>query len=173
VSKWDEWGSDHEVSLDMPRLDRCYVYVAWGQDEVRPLYVGKARNPWARIATHMRHKSWIADVVRWEAHGFPTEKLALEAEDEAIHALNPIHNGIRRLPRSIMDQRWLELFERNEREAAEQKRLARERLREQLRERRPPPIRVPRKRVRRAPLDDVFTPEQLAIIARVQNRGIR
>ena len=107
---WDRWGSGHEFSIIFPprKDDRCYVYVAWG-DQERPLYIGKARNVWDRIATHILHKPWAGEVVRWEFHGFASEKAALDAENEAIRHFDPIHNVIRRTPLSVIRENYLRM----------------------------------------------------------------
>ena len=168
ASQWDEWGSDHELTLTFPRRGSCYVYVAWGSDRSRPLYVGKARNPYDRIATHMRQKPWIGDVVEWECRGFPDERTAEYAEIEAIAALNPIHNVIRRMTQA----QWAEI-----RRASRAKEAAQRRVAAEWRAARQAPAPKPEPVYRRKPLrrvkwrDDVFTPDQLDIIARVQNRG--
>lgn len=75
--------------------DACYVYVAWGHDRTRPLYVGKSREPLARIGRHLRTTAWASDVVEWDLYAFDSEDGALDAESRAIHELNPVHNVIR------------------------------------------------------------------------------
>jgi hypothetical protein len=176
-SRWEAWGSDHELVLTIPNPGSCYVYVAWGIGP-RPLYVGKARNPYARISTHMRQKPWATEVLRWECHGFPNEPMAVDAEIEAIHDLNPIHNVQRRLTQA----EWEAIRQQAaEKEARREARMAEIAARYQARQdRRPKPAPVvkaqvsPHKRRRLRTVkwrDDLFTPDQLAIIARVQNRG--
>ncbi len=182
MNKWAEWGSDHELVLVFPRPGAGYVYVAWGVGESRPLYVGKAVTPSERILFHIRHKPWAKDVVRWEVRGFPNEGLAEVAEIEAIHDLDPIHNVTRRLTQAQWAEQHRLFAERDAEKAA-----AREKAAEVVRARwdrrkqreatklsasmRPvsPHPRKPKRRVKWR--DDVFTPDQMAIIARVQNRG--
>jgi hypothetical protein len=91
------WGSDHELWITVPqrRRDRFYVYIAWGEDRSRPLYVGKGNSIWDRIGHHMLNKRWADDVVEFECHAFPTMLDALEAEKNTIEDLNPIHNVLR------------------------------------------------------------------------------
>lgn len=182
MSQWAEWGSDGELVLIPPRADRCYVYVAWGEDRARPLYVGKARNPWTRMAQHMSIPApWTAEMVELECHAFPTERMAQAAEIEAIQALDPIYNRMRRLtPAQAAEARRAAEAQRAEFwaafEANRQKRLERERAtrRKARVAKRPAPLPEPRRprkvRVQRW-REELFTPDQMAIIARVQNRG--
>ena len=182
MNQWDDWGREHTFTIERPP-SACYVYVAWGNDRSRPLYVGKARHPYARIATHMREKSWASDVEEWECHGFPSEGDAEWVEIEAIAALNPIHNVIRRWTQAERDERRRLLAEADARKAARmveftvQYEAARQRKAERTAkvvaktkvERLAPRHPKPRRHVRWS--DDVFTPDQLAIIRRVQDRG--
>lgn len=195
---WDEWGSDDELTVQIPprRADRFYVYVAWGKSK-RPLYVGKARNPWVRFGNHMGSKEWAGEVRRLECHGFPTEKAALDAEIEAILALDPIHNVMRREPERVIRERseWWREFQAEKREKLQRRREedvvrkaawhAKEAERVAAKALAPPPPQPRVVRSEREPLsprqhrrvrvvrwnEDIFTPEQMAIIARVQNRG--
>lgn len=175
----EECGSDCSISFSNPRVDRFWVYVGWGAERSRPLYVGKARKPWSRFLFHLSHTEWAAEVVEWECHGFPTERQAETAEIEAIHDLNPIHNFQRRLTVA----QWEEIRRESDlKEAA--KAEARKKANEAYRARlaateaksRRPKVQVvsphPRKRLRQVKWDDeIFTPDQLAIIRKVQNRG--
>src|SRR5688500_9234151 len=93
---WDALAKGRQ-SFRSPAIDwdACYVYVAWGHDRTRPLYVGKSREPLNRIGRHLRATAWGADVVEWELLAFDSELVALSAESLAIHQLDPIHNIIR------------------------------------------------------------------------------
>jgi hypothetical protein len=175
MSQWEEWGSDHDFHFQLPKKGAGYVYVAWGRNRERPLYVGKAVTPTERIMYHVRHAPWAAEVEEWEVHGFPTADNAEWAEIEAIHDLNPIHNVMRRMTQAQWDEQH-----RISSEKEAQKAAARAKAREELlaREARraarikpPEPLYKPRKVRKQKWRDDVFTPDQLAIIARVQNRG--
>lgn len=174
MSKWAEWGSDHDLVLDMPRRGSCYVYIAWGEDRSRPLYVGKARNPWSRISTHMHQRPWQADVVAWEAHGFPSEGLAEAVEIEAIAHFNPIHNSMRRMTRAEWAEQHRISAERKTRKEAARAKVTAEWEATRAKRATPKPVMPaykPRRLRRQRWRDEVFTPDQLAIIARVQNRG--
>jgi len=171
MSQWDEWGSDHDLPLVQPRRGSCYVYLAWGEDRSRPLYIGKAKNPWARIATHMYQKPWRGDVVAWEAHGFPSERMAEAIEIEAIAHFNPIHNSTRRMTRADWQEQDRISAEREARKEAARAKVTAEWEARLVRRSTPAPTYKPRRIRRQKWRDDVFTPEQLAIVARIQNRG--
>lgn len=179
-SRWAEWGSTGSTSVVPPQRG-FWVYVAWGEDRKRPLYVGKARDPLGRLAQHSRiPMPWVEELVELECHAFPNEAMAGAAEIEAIQCLNSIHNRMRRLtkahrrllPRLILIQRrafWADLerrrSERREREARPKPEVIRVPV---------PPLPEPRKRKRvriQRWGDELFTPDQLAIIARVQKLG--
>jgi hypothetical protein len=172
MSKWEEWGSDHEFHIQLPRKGAGYVYVAWGVNRDRPLYIGKAVTPTERIMWHVRNASWAAEVEEWEVHGFPTAELAEAIEIEAIHDLNPIHNVMRRWTRAQWDEHRQVSAER---EAAKQ--AARDKITADYEARRsrpkpaPPPVYKPRPVRKQKFRKEIWTPDQLAIIARVQNRG--
>jgi excinuclease UvrABC nuclease subunit len=93
---WDEIGSIGRFTVKpLPR--GFYVYVAWGEDRTRPLYIGRAVNLWRRFEQHAQWKAaWVAEVVELECYEFPTERMADMAETDAILALNPVHNVVRR-----------------------------------------------------------------------------
>ena len=93
---WDQRSIGRQ-SFRSPGIDwdACYVYVAWGHDRARPLYVGKSREPLNRIGRHLRSTAWGADVVEWDLYAFDSEGGALDAEARAIHELNPVHNVAR------------------------------------------------------------------------------
>lgn len=77
----------------------AYVYVAWGRQGPRPLYVGyTAMALFRRIAGHLGRSSWVGKVRRWEFYAFDSVEAAAEAEMAAIIELNPIHNRRRTLP---------------------------------------------------------------------------
>lgn len=88
------------------RPDRHYVYIAWGADRSRPLYVGKGDRPFIRIGLHLASAKWAPEVVEYEAHAFGSAAEALEAEKAAIYELDPIHNVIRSLPRYAIDEQF-------------------------------------------------------------------
>ena len=183
-------GSDHSISMRLParRPDRVYVYILWGRNR-RPLYIGKARHPWSRLGSHMARKPWADQVQRVECYGYPTEYDALEAERAAILELDPIHNVVRTDPRHVVEERdrWWKAHqerkrvERIERKAQDEKRSREWAARRAAATPKPKPVRkpLPPRTVEadRRPVkvvrwrEDIFTPEQLAIVAKVQNRG--
>jgi hypothetical protein len=126
--------------------DACYVYVGWGHDRSRPLYVGKSREPLNRIGRHLRQTAWGASVVDWELYAFGSELEALDAESRAIHELDPIHNIARGGPGGMRTRQY------------------RPRDNESRRRRMPTALEAISK-----PIHGI-SPEQLAIIRRVQNR---
>lgn len=136
---WDK-GSSGKWTLEIP-TDQAFVYVAWGLDERRPLYVGKTRSLMGRLGQHEQASPWFRYVRRLEVYGFRSELAALEAEAQAIHDLQPAFNrtGITSHIPAV--------------------------LRYRRRKRSPvplgngPPITT-----------DEISPDQLAIVARVQNR---
>lgn len=182
-SRWDEWGSTGEVAIDLAFRGH-YVYVAWGADLERPLYVGKTRNFLGRMANHARDSLWYVEANRVELHAFQTAEDAELAEIEAIFALNPIHNRMRRMTAA---QKKAALAEAERRYRAEKETLrvrafqaaekraereARRRVKAEARERNRTPSPWPRKRLRKGgDVFDIASPEQLEIIRRVQNRG--
>ena len=187
ASRWDAM-SDHHLTVRLParRADRVYVYILWGRAR-RPLYVGKARNPWTRLAAHMSDKPWADQILRSECYGFSTERAALNAEMEAIRELDPIHNVIRSDPPHVVAlrmQQWKELQAKKRADRARAKahqeerskqwaarRAARAAAKKVAKPPRPPkPEATPKPPKQVKWRDDIFTPEQLAIIARVQNR---
>lgn len=87
-------GHDHRVTFPAPavRHDWFYVYVAWGSDRRRPIYVGKTNRAIERIGRHLAGALWASEVVEFECYGFPTELDALRAESLAIVSLDPIYN---------------------------------------------------------------------------------
>lgn len=182
---WEGWGAIGEVAFALLPHGH-YVYVAWGSDE-RPLYVGKSSNFLARAGTHSRESAWYRDTLRFELHAFDTAAAAEDAELEAIAALNPIHNRVRRMPlreREELDQRWAEIQAKKE-----QARIARQQAKAESHARwlarkaarpkptprvRPEPVPSPWPRRRRRKAVDVYdvaSARQLAIIRHVQNRG--
>jgi len=144
-----QWDDDclSRFTVEAPVIDltACYVYVAWGEDRTRPLYIGKSREPIGRIGRHLREALWCYEVRSFDFYAFVTELGALDAEARAIRELNPIHNVMRgnsggRRSRKITPRR-LRRFP----VAAFQA--------------------IP------VPLKGRITSEQLAIVARVQKRG--
>jgi len=96
---WDDGVlSRFTVAAPVIDLDACYVYVAWGEDLTRPLYVGKSREPIGRIGRHLREALWCYDVRSFDFYAFATEGAALDAEGRAIFELNPVHNVVRGNP---------------------------------------------------------------------------
>jgi hypothetical protein len=96
TSRWIETSIGRQVFLS-PSIDwdACYVYIAWGHDHARPLYIGKSREPLNRIGRHLRATAWSAAAVEWELLAYASEADALMAEAWAIHELDPLHNVIR------------------------------------------------------------------------------
>jgi hypothetical protein len=171
MSKWEGWGSDHEFHIQLPRKGAGYVYVAWGVNRDRPLYIGKAVTPTERIIYHVRHASWAAEVEEWEVHGFPTAELAEAIEIEAIHDLNPIHNVMRRMTLAQVEEQRRVMLEREAQKAAARAKISAEwEARRSRSVPAPQPAYKPRKVRKQKFRKDIFTPDQLAIIARVQNR---
>lgn len=174
-SRWAEWGSTGSLDFYLHARGH-YVYVAWGSDESRPLYIGKSSNVLARLGQHSTVQPWYPDAVRFELHTFESSKAAEDAETEAIYELNPIYNR-QRLPTKA------QLLDIQRRKADREARLAvvaAEWAAKRLRAANPKPARLPRvqspwprKRLRpaRPGWPDYFTEEQFAIIRRVQNRG--
>jgi hypothetical protein len=147
-SRWDAAATGRQ-SITSPAIDwdSCYVYIAWGHDRSRPLYVGKSREPLNRIGRHLRATAWGASVVEWELYSFDSELAALNAEARAIHALNPVHNIARGGPGGVRTRQYR------------------------------PRDNNSRKRAMPSALEAISKPihgiskEQMAIIRRVQNRG--
>ena len=139
--KWDK-RAKRKVTIEVP-TDEAFVYIAWGRDESRPLYVGKSRNLMARIGEHARSSQWYVYLDHFDIYGYRTELDAIEAEADAIHGLQPEYNVALnvgrppRLNRYRRMRRQLQAFTYGERWPT---------------------------------LDDIPT-EQRDIIARVQNRG--
>lgn len=173
---WNE-GSDGSLTFDAPtfRPDRFYVYIAWGEDRQRPLYVGKGNRPFTRLGLHLALAKWADQARSFECHAFLSPEAALEAEIEAIHELNPIYNVIRSLPYRITAQRLLERIEANEANEAARERLLRKHAPKPKAARQEPiqsPWQRPGKRRRQVIMrEDWWTPEQAAIVARVQKAG--
>jgi hypothetical protein len=142
---WDEPAIGRQV-LRSPSIDwdACYVYVAWGHDRTRPLYVGKSREPLNRIGRHLRGTAWGAEVVEWDMVSFASEPDAVLAEARAIHQLNPIHNVQRGGGGASFRRPFTRAARRGKIPTAQ--------------------VAIPK------PIHGI-SPEQLAIIRRVQNRG--
>ena len=87
---WKKRATGHS-RVDLPN-DSAYVYVAWGLDDRRPLYVGKTRRFHRRMAMHERHSKWWPLVRRFDLYSYRTEADALVAESEAIRDLGPDYN---------------------------------------------------------------------------------
>ena len=123
--------------LDLP-ASGFYVYIAWGTDKKRPLYVGKSRNLLARMGQHSQSSAWWKYMQRLAVYAYPTEADALNAEAEAIGELQPEYNlaGVTRRP---------------------------------LQPYKPKPLLIDDHGPRIS--TDEIPSHQLAIIARVQNRG--
>jgi hypothetical protein len=174
---WNE-GSDGSLTFDSPsfRADRFYVYIAWGENHERPLYVGKGNRPFTRIGLHLALTKWAGEVRSFECHAFLTPEAALEAEIEAIYELNPIYNVRRTQPSWITAQNIVAAVERQQADVHSERRAA---MREKyVRPAREPKERIPspwkrpgkRRRVITMP-EEWWTPEQAAIVARIQKAG--
>ena len=144
-SRWDRRAIGRQT-FTSPAIDwdACYVYIAWGHDRSRPLYVGKSREPLNRMGRHLRSTAWGSEVVEWEMLAFSSEHDALDGEAWAIHQLNPIHNIARGGPGGMRTKRW-------------KRRPSRVRSMPLAHEAIPPPIHG-------------ISPEQLKIIRQVQAR---
>lgn len=136
------WRSRRRSVLEVP--DGVYfVYLAWGFDPKRPLYVGKTRALMGRLGKHSQQSRWFDSVRRWEVYAYPSEEEALIAEGDAINELRPEYNqaGNRGAPPPMA-------------------RYLRHRIPRQPVPTYGPPITT-----------DEITAEQLAVVQRVQNRG--
>lgn len=71
-----------------------FVYVFWGANRQRPLYVGRTWDPGTRLASH-RSRAWFKDAVTVWVASFEPNRVA-SAERRLIADLNPIHNIKRR-----------------------------------------------------------------------------
>lgn len=88
--KWDR-RARHTASFELPEAE-AFVYVAWGRDESRALYVGKSRNVMSRIGQHAQASPWFPYLARLDFYGYRSEGEALQAEAEAIAELRPEYN---------------------------------------------------------------------------------
>lgn len=174
-SQWTAWGAVDRISVKADVARGFCVYVAWGADRARPLYIGKSRSFFARAGFHRQVAEWSPLVEEWEIYAFPTEEDAIAVEIEAIHDLNPIYNRQRRMTAAQLAEHRAE-YERKQ--AARQDRH----LRAIAAQMRRPAKKIPsdrpispwrRRRFRPAKpgYPDFFTPEQFEIIARVQRAG--
>lgn len=77
--------------LELPAHDH-YVYVAWGTDKNRPLYVGKSRSLLARLGQHSQNSLWWHHLTRLAIYSYDSEREALRAEAEAIAEYQPEYN---------------------------------------------------------------------------------
>ena len=87
---WDQFAT-RKVTLELPE-DEAFVYIAWGRDESRPLYIGKSRNVMARLGQHAQSSPWYVYIDHFDVYGFRSELAALQAEAEAIAELRPEYN---------------------------------------------------------------------------------
>lgn len=103
-------GSDGIVEFDAApfRTDRFYVYLVWGEDRARPLYIGKANRPFTRAGHHLATAPWAGEIRSFECHAFLSANAALVAELEAIHELDPVYNVVRWTPESVIRARRVE-----------------------------------------------------------------
>lgn len=90
---WNEGHVGH-VLMSPPAFDGelVYVYVAWGADREHPLYVGKSKTPLARLGSHSDRARWYPEAVEFELFAFRSEVEALTAESLAIVELRPTFN---------------------------------------------------------------------------------
>ena len=114
------WYGTRRFSIKVPRRpqDAYWIYIAWGIDSKRPLYVGMSGQLWKRIGHHVDRSVFGPDVVEFECHSFSTEEEALAAEARAIHDLNPRWNLLKPLtPEELTasHKAYLELLEDDER----------------------------------------------------------
>ena len=85
--------STGRVSIQFPN-DAAYVYIAWGMDSKRPLYIGKTRAYHKRMAGHERASKWWPFLRSIDLYAYRTEAEALIAESEAITELQPEYNQV-------------------------------------------------------------------------------
>jgi hypothetical protein len=72
----------------------------------RLLYVGITDSPAVRWGQHAVTAPWWADVAIKTIEWYPTRQEALDAEDAAIAAENPIHNKRRPLVEQMTTRSW-------------------------------------------------------------------
>ena len=72
----------------------------------RLLYVGVTDSPAARWGQHAATAPWWADVAIKTIEWYPTRQAALDAEDAAIAAENPVHNKRRPLAEQMTTRSW-------------------------------------------------------------------
>lgn len=97
---WHDGHTDR-VRVDTPPInpELFYVYIAWGLDRSRPLYIGKSKHLVVRIGQHMARAEWVKYATEFECFAFASELEALNAESLAIHKLDPeynVHRGLHR-----------------------------------------------------------------------------
>ena len=68
-----------------------YLYRYYNEDDVL-LYVGISKDHIRRAAEHGTYSIWFKDVTTIKIYKYPSRKLALEAENEAIMKERPLHN---------------------------------------------------------------------------------
>lgn len=69
-----------------------HVYVAWSDDQRRPLYVGLSGQVLVRIAQHLTGAPWRDQVRYFDCIPVESATRAAEVEIDLIEALDPIHN---------------------------------------------------------------------------------
>lgn len=88
--KWDARARS-KFSIELP-AGEAFVYVAWGIDDSRALYVGKTRHLMARMGQHERSSDWYPYLDRLDVYAYRSDSDALKAEAEAIWELHPEYN---------------------------------------------------------------------------------
>lgn len=69
-----------------------YVYVLWGYEDDRPLYVGQSRNLYARLGQHMRELDRIEQIYRIEVAQCETQTAMDQLEASLIGRYLPYFN---------------------------------------------------------------------------------
>jgi predicted GIY-YIG superfamily endonuclease len=69
------------------------LYRHWDKDD-NLLYIGISLSKLQRLGQHSRNASWFDKITKVTMESFPTRKVALQKEKEAIITEYPIHNTI-------------------------------------------------------------------------------
>jgi hypothetical protein len=80
-------------------LNECSLYRHYDNDG-RLLYVGISLSALTRLGQHKDASHWFSQIKEVKIEHFASRNQALEAEREAIHNENPLHNVMRPLPLS-------------------------------------------------------------------------
>lgn len=69
------------------------LYRHWDKDD-NLLYIGISLSKLQRLGQHSRNATWFDKITKVTMESFPTRKIALQKEKEAITSEYPIHNII-------------------------------------------------------------------------------